>query len=135
MKLLELFAQTSPAPTLDFWRVIEHAVALSAILGVVLLWITYRRKREYRRIEPQPFQIEGDVKAEVKSRRFSAPFCDKVHEEVDRRLDSLEKEKELLWTSMRQEDKDIRAELSSSFQSIQRALGRIEGKLPPSAQS
>jgi len=46
-----------------------------------------------------------------------------------RRLDDHDKQLNSLWTTMREEDKQIRAEQAAQYQSISLALGRIEGKL------
>ena len=49
--------------------------------------------------------------------------------EHGRRLDKHDVELGQLWSTMRDEDKTIRKEVAEKFDSISRALGRIEGQL------
>ena len=49
--------------------------------------------------------------------------------EHGRRLDKHDVELGQLWSTMRDEDKTIRKEVAEKFDSISRALGRIEGKI------
>lgn len=55
--------------------------------------------------------------------------CGTITTDTVNRIDRLEKSVETMWTTMRAEDESTRAEMRRSWQSIERALGRIEGQL------
>jgi hypothetical protein len=69
--ILAQAASTGP----ELWQVVEHAVALSAVAGVIIMWLTYRRKKEIRKIEPDPIRtrrVEPNVKEPVCLERRTA---------------------------------------------------------------
>lgn len=48
---------------------VEHVGLLAAIIGVVIMWLTYRRKKEVRVLEPNPVRVRK-VEPNVKE-----PMC------------------------------------------------------------
>ena len=79
--------------------------------------------RRAREIHPQPLKVQA-VSGAVTEQKFEAG-----NHEIGRRLDTQDKQIADLWNLVRNEHVAIRAEMSHGFQSIDRALGRIEGKL------
>jgi hypothetical protein len=75
---------------LGFWQVMEHLGLLAAILGGLAAVAMARRKREVRKIEPQPLEIDGEVRVVPKGRRYNAETCDGRHKTLDDRIATLE---------------------------------------------
>ena len=91
--------------------------------GLAATGIYSNMTRRAREIHPQPLQVQA-VAASVTEEKFEA-----ANHEISRRLDTQDKQITELWNLVRNEHVAIRAEMSHGFQSIDRALGRIEGKL------
>jgi hypothetical protein len=78
---------------------------------------------EVREIGPQPLTVK-------KADEFvTVQQCSLAHSGIVERLDGHDAQIQELWSAMREEDEETRKRMDESFQSIQRALGRIEGKL------
>jgi hypothetical protein len=65
---------------------------------------------------------------------FAAELVDKSacalkHEDVGRRLESLEESRDEMWRTLRSEIEAVRLEMRKGFADQERALGRIEGKI------
>jgi hypothetical protein len=76
-----------------------------------------------RKIEPQPLQVEEAEKF------VTASACGSSHAHLIKRLDQHDEIIRDLWTTFRAENASIRHEMTKGFQDMERALGRIEGKL------
>jgi hypothetical protein len=128
MSVLTMLGQAQPSPGFvneAFW----YGVAVLGGGASVAIMMSAFRQKEKRLVGPQPFRVEGEIKAEPKGRRFSSEAYDQRNLQFDKRLDGHDEEITRLWTHITLEDEKIRKELSDSFQGIQRSLGRIEGKL------
>jgi len=128
-----------PAPTLK-WIIIfgvgSIVTASFAAAGLFaglsyLLELRRERREELRAVNPAPTQI-APVPLPVHKISPSATMRDlnEKHDEHGRRLDGHDREITSLWNTMRMEDKEIRKDMADKFDSISRALGRIEGALP-----
>jgi len=80
---------------------------------------------------PKPHRLNDDPPIEVRKapKRYNHDLFVSQHDDVNRRLNGHDKEIEQLWSTLRAEDAETRRQMAESFLSIQRALGRIEGKL------
>jgi len=67
-----------------FWQVVEHAVAAAAVVSAIIMWLTYRRKRENVRIEPDPIRTRR-VESNVKE-----PACLERRMHIEKKIDVLE---------------------------------------------
>lgn len=97
---------------------------LTGIAGgaaTVISILTARNRR--RQIEPQPLEVRASPAYATVAQ------CHEKHVEIGRRLDGHDHEITALWNTMRAEDNAIRAAIAKSFADIERALGRIEGKI------
>jgi hypothetical protein len=115
-----------PADYLKWFLICLFGIVAGA--GAVLALIG-RFTKQTREVRGGPVVVEGEVKVLPKGRRFSAEACDAKHTEITRRLDGHDEQINHLWFTLRDEDAKTRKELNDTFQSIQRALGRIEGKI------
>jgi hypothetical protein len=81
--------------------------------------------------QPEKQTLNDDPPIEVRkaAKRFNHDLFVSQHAEVTHRLNEHDKEFDKVWDTLRKEDADIRRQMEESFFSIQRALGRIEGKL------
>ena len=122
-----ILAQAASGPGL--WPTIEHGALVIAIVGGVVGIMVSRRKREVRRIEPQPFEVTGEVRTKSRMPAVRTDTCNAMMGEVTRRLTDNETQIDRLWFTMREEDEKTREALNKSFHDIERSLGRIEGKL------
>ena len=111
-----------PATYLKWFMVV--LCVLIVMVGVVVGIIKALQKPEPNRIVDEP-----PIKVEKSPKRFNHDLFVSQHQDVTRRLDGHDKEFEELWRTLRAEDAETRRQMAESFLSIQRALGRIEGKL------
>jgi hypothetical protein len=121
------FSQASSGPGL--WAAVEHAALIATIVAALLMWLSYRRKRETRRIEPVPLPVEGEIKVTPKGKRFSADLCDSRHTEINRRLGDHDVQIDKLWFTLRDEDAKTRAMLEKAVRDFDRTIGEIGGTL------
>lgn len=79
----------------------------------------------------QALRTRGIQKREVSFSEevVSKQMCTSLHTETDRRMLQCEKQIAELWNTLRSENESIRDEMRRGFQDMERALGRIEGKL------
>ena len=102
--------------------IVVMAFVVSALFAALQYFMDKRRDGKTT-IEPNPLStMKIYPSATIKD------LADK-HDEHGRRIDVLDKEVSQIWVTMRTEDKEIRKEMSEKFDSISRALGRIEGEL------
>ena len=76
-------------------------------------------------MHPDPLRVQEYEEANV-------PEIEARHEEFNRRLfalDGPDGQVAQLWATLRDEDKRLEKRMNETFESIQRSLGRIEGKL------
>lgn len=103
--------------------IVVMAFAVSALFAALQYFNDRRRSNQPTTIEPNPLPtMKIYPSATVKE------LSDK-HDEHGRRIDGHDKEIASIWMTMRNEDKEIRREVSEKFDAISRALGRIEGKI------
>jgi hypothetical protein len=95
--------------------ILGGAASVAAIVGLIL--------KRRRIIEPQPLEVKPAAEYVTKE------FCADRHTETKKRLDEMSKQVDALWSTMRSENTAIRGEMTRAFQDIERALGRIEGKI------
>jgi hypothetical protein len=112
--------------------VVIICLVVGAIVGIGM-WLI-ERKRDARELAkegepPQPVQIEQPVGVMKIFPAATVRELNEKHSEHDKRLDSHDVQIGALWNTMREEDKQIRKEVADQYQTISRALGRIEGKL------
>jgi hypothetical protein len=112
--------------------VIIICLVVGAIVAVAM-W-TIERRRDLRELAeegqpPQPVAIEQPLAVQKVFPAASVRELKEKHDDHGRRLDAHDKEFTSLWNHVRDEDKEIRQEMTSKFDSISRSLGRIEGKL------
>jgi hypothetical protein len=123
--MIPLLLQVTPsAASLGFWLSAAGNVAL--VVTVIVLLV---RKSQPIEIDKQPVHVTGRMKVEPQPGLATQAECELRHADISRRLDGHDHEIESLWTTMRAEDKATREILDERFQAIQRALGRIEGKI------
>lgn len=93
---------------------------VAAIVGIIAAFRT-----------PMPQRLNDDPPIEVRKspKRYNHDAHEirfnKIEKDVAANTDEIEK----LWDTMRDEDKQIRADVANKFEVISRALGRIEGAL------
>lgn len=102
--------------------------AFGIVFGV-LLYLQGREKKRVTVDQPVAATIEGEVVTRKSAKRFNFELAETRHVEVSRRLDDHDEQIKDLWGTVRGENEDIRDEMRKGFQSVERALGRIEGKL------
>ncbi len=102
------------------------ALALAVGAGGWAAWAGYceRRRRDSAPRESREPRGAGNRVPNVRK-----DMCDFKMGDVSRRLDDHARQIGELWEEMRAEDQKTRERLDASFQSIQRSLGKIEGKL------
>ena len=120
-----LFAQAIDNIPAPFWKYFGMAMLVFlGALGTAVSIYAALRKPDATRINDEP-----PVKFEKMSRRFNHDLSESRYLDHQHRLDAHDEEIEKIWLTMRAEDKEIRADVANKFESISRALGRIEGKL------
>lgn len=110
-----------PAPFLK--NAIMCVLALAVGAGGWAAWAGYQDKRR-RDAAPREPRASGTRMPNVRR-----DMCDFKMGDVSRRLDDHARQIGEIWEEMRAEDQKTRERLDASFQSIQRSLGKIEGKL------
>lgn len=102
-------------------------VSLFALLVIVGILVGIRQALR----EPPPQRINDDPPVEVRkaAKRYNHDATENRFVQVERRLDGHDGEISNLWNTMRSEDKELRRDMMQQFETISRALGRIEGKL------
>lgn len=103
----------------------QAALLLIGVLGggaavATIAGLFVKRKRQ---VEPQPLEVKASAEYVTEDQ------CRERRGEMAARIKALEAQAENLWSTMRRENTDIRAEMAQTFKDIERALGRIEGKL------
>lgn len=103
----------------------QAALLLAGLLagGLAATGIYANMTRRKREIYPQPLDVRTVPPG------ISPEACANLHQEIGRRLNSHDDQITQLWNLMRNEHAAIRTEMAHGFQSIDRSLGRIEGKL------
>ena len=112
--------------------VVIICLVVGAIVGVGM-WLI-EKKRDARELAkdgepPQPIAIEQPVMMQKVFPTATIRELNEKHEEHSKRIDGHDVQITALWNTMREEDKQIRKEIADQYQTISRALGRIEGKL------
>ena len=103
--------------------IVVMAFVVSALVACLQYYLDKRRGNKPTTIEPNPLPIQ---------KIFPSATIKEVndkHDEHGRRLDGHDTEIANIWKTVRDEDKEIRSEMSEKFDAISRALGRIEGKI------
>lgn len=111
---------------------VATAFVVAALVGILQYALDARRNRreELAAANPSPTTIEPNPLPVTKiSPTASLRELNEKHQENVKRLDSHDDQINQLWTTLRAENTAIRKENSDKFDSISRALGRIEGKL------
>ena len=109
-----------PATTLK-WALLLAFALLSAVGIAVGIWSAFAKRSIH--IEPQPVEVRKSPK------RYNHELITTQFQTVDHRLDKHDGQIQEIWTTMRAEDAAVRAEFNRCFKDIERALGRIEGKI------
>lgn len=112
----------------SLWQLMGAIALFASIAGNVAMVLSLRTRKETRLIEPNPLEVRG-VSAWVTESQ-----CGKSHHEMQRQLDSHQVEIRNIWVTMHGEDEKTRNMLIKGLQDIERALGRIEGKLAGKAE-
>jgi hypothetical protein len=120
-----LFAQATNASA---WTALEHAALLASVAGAIIMWLTYRKKRENIRVYPQPLQVEGEMKVSPKH-VFNPEKCDARHDTLEERMSGVDAQIGELWRTMRAEDADTRAQLYKAVRDFDRTIGDLHGTL------
>ena len=108
---------------LMFSGIVVMAFVVSALFAALQYFLDKRRGNKPTTLEPNPLNtMKIYPSATIKD------LADK-HDEHGRRIDKHDDEISNLWSTMRQENTNIRRENGEKFDAISRALGRIEGKL------
>ena len=111
------------------WPTLEHVALIVAITGGIAgIWVA-RRKHQTNRIEPQPLEIDGDIRVTPKGRRWSSDICDEKHTTITRRLQVHDDQIGELWRTMRTEDAATRESLSKAVRDFDRTVGELHGTL------
>lgn len=117
-----IFAQLDKVdPAFLHQAVILFAGLLVGSGAAVSIYASLARRR--RIIEPQPLQV-----AEMPA-PYNPVACHGLHSEANRRLSDHDAQLRELWQLVRGEHTAIRGEMSRGFQAIDRAIGRLEGKI------
>jgi len=113
-------AQVTPNPDPSIaWNVILTIGVLVAI-AVNLMGVL---RKPNMAITPDPLRIEKLDKFATRD------FCEMKHTEVRERLAKHDTDIAALWNTLRNENEAIRLEMRKGFGSMERSLGRIEGKI------
>lgn len=108
---------------LMFSGIVVMAFVVSALFAALQYFLDKRRGNKPTTLEPNPLNtMKIYPSATIKD------LADK-YDEHGRRIDKHDDEISNLWSTMRQENTNIRRENGEKFDAISRALGRIEGKL------
>lgn len=113
--------QISDVPAEFIKSALVLVVGLAGGAGAVLT-VAGKYRKQVRTIE-QPLEVRPSPNL------LSVEGHAQTHQEVDRRLEGHDMQIDSLWKTMRREDEHTRAETRKCLQDIERALGRIEGKL------
>lgn len=103
--------------------IVVMAFVVCAIFAALQYYLDKRRENKPTTIEPNPLPT-----MKIYPSATMKDLADK-HDEHGRRLDGHDGEIASIWKTVRDEDKEIRREMSDKFDAISRALGRIEGKI------
>ncbi|MDE2101205.1 MAG: hypothetical protein KGL39_28425 [Patescibacteria group bacterium] len=112
--------------------IVITAFAAAAVFAGLSYFLERRRARrdELRDENPRPTMIGPDpLRFEKIWPSATVRELNEKYDEHGRRLDKHDEEITSIWNTMRDEDKEIRADVSDKFEAISRALGRIEGAL------
>lgn len=98
---------------------------LSVLAGLAFagFGIYFGFKRRTVKIDPTPLKVSQTPK------RYNHELTEQRYNEVSGRLDGHDVKFQEIWKTMRAEDAAIRMETTRCFRDIERALGRIEGKI------
>ena len=104
---------------------VAMAFVVSAIFAALQYFADKRREGKplTTTLEPNPLLMQKIYPSATVKELSDAKL------EHGRRLDKHDAELGQIWSTMRDEDKAIRKEVAEKFDSISRALGRIEGKI------
>ena len=109
--------------------IIAGMVATAFVVSAIFAGLQYYADKR-REGKPTSTTLENDPLRMQKV--YPSPTVKELADaknEHGRRLDKHDAELGQIWSTMRDEDKAIRREVSEKFDSISRALGRIEGEL------
>lgn len=111
--------------------VVIICLVVGAIVGIGMWLIEKKRivREESQASNPQPVAIEQPVSFQKVFPAATIRELNEKHDDHSKRLDGHDVQITALWNTMREEDKQIRKEIADQYQTISRALGRIEGKL------
>lgn len=79
-------APAAPAAGIEFWKGVEHIALIASIIGVVIMYVVSRRKKETRRIDNNPLKV-----CNVQPRAFEQD-CKDRHESAKRAIELLRQE-------------------------------------------
>ena len=100
------------------------AIALFAsIAGNIAMVASLRKRQDTHHIDPLPLEVRGVSGAVTEAN------CSERHDDIRRRLDEHTNQIDRIWHTMRDEDEKTRIMIAKGLTEIERALGRIEGKL------
>jgi hypothetical protein len=100
----------------DFWKVLEHLGLLAAIVGNISMAIALRKRKETRRIEPQPFDVRViDSMAREKD-------CLSRHDEIQREIVGMRNRRD-------QDMKDASLSRKAVYEQINKVRGELSDKI------
>lgn len=124
-----LLAQGTPPAgfVVNAWWLL--VAALGGLASWAVIYSVFFRKKEVRKLEPDPLNVEADVRVVPKGRRFNAHEYDERNKTVDKRLDGHDGEIGKLWDTLRAEDAATRQSLEAAVRDFDQTVNRIDGTL------
>jgi len=120
-----MFAEAIDNIPSDFWKnFCLGLIALLSVAGIIVgIWATLRKSEPQRLNDDPPIEIRKSPK------RYNHDAVEQRFVRVEGQLTGHGLQLTELWEEMRSEDAKLQDDVNEKFQAIQRALGRIEGKL------
>lgn len=145
-----ILANANPADVpADFWK--NSIIVALVIFGVVMTVLNYRKRGEKSSVsvadQPVAATISGPVQTLSVDKFATRDFCEMQHKEVTRRLDGHDSDIRALYdeiktdrdanevhasarsASIYEKIDEVRSEMNAGFKDMERALGRLEGKV------
>lgn len=111
----------------EFWKTVEHIALIASIVGVLIAWLVARRKKERRKIEPDPLRVRKYQE------RAKEETCKERYEWAMEAIEALSKanddEHRRIHDSVRGVEKGLQGSLDGKLSKILEEIPEMERRL------
>lgn len=117
----------SEVVTVPFWQGVEHIALVASIGGVAIAWLVATRKKERRRIEPDPLNVR------VRQTKANEADCKERHGAALRALATLAEENteehKRIYDQIDEVERRAGDKLSDSLATVNETMRRLPGEM------